>query len=104
VSFSLVKLGDVLLAQDELAGALDAYRESLNIRRALAEGDPGHAGLRRELCVSLNKLGDVHAARGHIADARAAYGESRDISDRFGDPMAPRIGAGDTPAAASPPG
>jgi hypothetical protein len=54
--------------------------------------------------VSLNKLGDVHAARGHIADARAAYGESRDISDRFGDPMPPRIGAGDTPAAASPPG
>jgi hypothetical protein len=60
--------------------------------------------LRRELCAILNKLGDVHAARGRIADARAAYEESRDISGRFGDPMPPATGAGNTAAAASQPG
>ena len=72
VSFSLAKVGDVLFAQDELAGALNAYRESLDIRRALAAKDPGHAGLRRELCAPLNKFGNVLAAQSHIVDARAA--------------------------------
>jgi hypothetical protein len=81
VSFSLVQPGDVLLAQDELADALNAYRESLAIRRAIAA-----------------KLGNVLAAQGHIADRRAAYEESRDISGRFGSPMPPGTGAGHAPA------
>jgi hypothetical protein len=81
VSFSLVQPGDVFLARDELADALNAYRESLAIRRAIAA-----------------KLGNVLAAQGHIADARAGYEKSHDTSGRFGSPMPPGTGAGHAPA------
>jgi hypothetical protein len=40
---SLNKIGDVLSAQGDLAGALNSHRESLEIRERLAKQGPGNA-------------------------------------------------------------
>ena len=77
------KVGDVLLAQGDLAGALQAYRESLAIRARLAAADPSNAGWQRDLSVSQEKVGDVLLAQGDLAGALQAYRESLAIGARL---------------------
>ena len=61
------KLGDVQLAQGDLAGALASFRKSLEIIERLARQDPTNAAWQRDLSVSHNKLGDVQLAQGDLA-------------------------------------
>ena len=61
LSVSYEKVGDVQVAQGDLAGALKSYRDSLAIRDRLAKSDPGNAGWQRDLSVSYDKVGDVQA-------------------------------------------
>ena len=61
------KIGDVQVAQGDLAGALKSYRDSLAIRDRLAKSDPGNAGWQRDLSVSYDKIGDVQVAQGDLA-------------------------------------
>ena len=51
------------LAQDDAAGALKAYLESLAIRERLAQSAPDNAGWRRDLSVAYTKIGDVQGRR-----------------------------------------
>ena len=76
VSVSLDRVGDVRVAQGDLAGALAAYEESLTIARDLAARDPGNTGWARDVSVGLEQ-GRRRARRpGDLAGALAAYDES----------------------------
>ena len=55
LSVSYNKMGDVLVAQGDLAGALKSYRDSLAIRDKLAKADPGNAQLAARLSGSAMK-------------------------------------------------
>ncbi len=77
------KVGDILAAQGEGAGALQSYRESLAIRERLAAQDPSNAGWQRDLSVSYNKVGDILAAQGEGAGALQSYRESLAIRERL---------------------
>ena len=66
LSVSLDKVGDVQVAQGDLAGALKSYRDSLAIRDRLAQSDPGNAGWQRDLSVSYEKVRDVQIAQGDL--------------------------------------
>ena len=63
------KIGNVQLAQGDLAGALKSYRDNLAIAERLAKSDPGNADWRRDLAVSYGKVGIVQQAQGNLADA-----------------------------------
>jgi tetratricopeptide (TPR) repeat protein len=76
MSLSLARLGNVAMAQDDLAVAKARYEESLGIDRKLAAGDATSAVALRNLSVSLSKLGDVAVAQGDLAAAKACYEES----------------------------
>ena len=52
--------GDVRLAQGDLSGALQAYGESLTVRRRLGEADPSNAGWQRDLSYSLTVVAQIH--------------------------------------------
>jgi hypothetical protein len=52
VSISDGKIGEVLVAQGDLAGALGAYRDGLAIVQELAATDPGNTLWQRDLSVS----------------------------------------------------
>ncbi len=80
LSVSHEQVGDVLLAQGDVAGALTAYRASLTIRERLAASDPTNADWQRDLSVSHNKVGDVLLAQGDAAGALQRL--SRDPGDR----------------------
>jgi len=67
-------------AQGDLAGALKAFQDSLDIRQALAAADPGDAEARRDLSVSFNSIGDVRRAQGDLAGALKAFQDSFDIA------------------------
>ncbi|MFZ1813828.1 MAG: tetratricopeptide repeat protein [Rhizobiaceae bacterium] len=59
LSVSHERIGDVLRAQGDLAGALVAFQASLVIRKKLAAGDPSNSQWQRDLIVSHVKLAEV---------------------------------------------
>jgi len=67
------KIGDVLVAQGDGASALDAYRKSLAITKALAAHDPANTQWQRDLSVSHDRIGDVLVAQGDGAGALDAH-------------------------------
>ncbi|MGD0188742.1 MAG: hypothetical protein ABSC25_26355, partial [Roseiarcus sp.] len=78
-----IKVGDVQVAQGDLAGALKSYQASLAIMDRLARSDPGNAGWQRDLSVSNNRVGDVQVAQGDLAGALKSYQASLAIRDRL---------------------
>ena len=63
-------VGDVLLAQGDLAEALKSYQGSLTIIARLAKADPANAGWQHDLSVSYAiKVGDALAAQDNLAEA-----------------------------------
>ena len=83
LSASYSKIGDVQVAQGDLAGALKSYRDGLAIIDRLAKSDPGNAGWQRDLSVSYDKVGDVQVAQGDLAGALKSYRDSLAIADRL---------------------
>jgi tetratricopeptide (TPR) repeat protein len=79
----LNEIGDVLVAQGDLSGALESYRASLAIIERLAEADPNNAGWRRDLSVSHNNIGDVLVAQGDLSGALESYRASLAIAERL---------------------
>jgi tetratricopeptide (TPR) repeat protein len=59
LSVACERIGDVQVAQSDLAGALKSYNDSLAIRERLAKSDPGHALWQSDLSVSYDRVGDV---------------------------------------------
>jgi tetratricopeptide (TPR) repeat protein len=78
-----IYVGDVRVAQGDLAGALKSYRDSLAIRDPLAQSDPRNAGWQRDLSVSYDRVGDVQLAQGDLAGALKSYRDDLAIADRL---------------------
>lgn len=72
-SLAVNEVGDVLLAQGDLKGALASYRQGLAIAEALAGHDPTNNEWQRDLSVSYNKIGEVLLAQGDGPGALAIY-------------------------------
>ena len=77
------RVGKVLKDQGDLAGALAAFRQSLEIRRRLAEADSSNSGWQRDLSVSHVNVGYVLKDQGDLAGALAAFRQSLEISRRL---------------------
>jgi tetratricopeptide (TPR) repeat protein len=77
------KLGDLAVAQGDLAGALDSHTESKTIAERLAASDPANTKWQRDLSVSLNKLGELAVAQGDLAGALRSFTESKSIRERL---------------------
>jgi len=65
------KIGDVLKAQGDGPGALQAYRKLLAIAEALAARDPANTLWQTDLAVSFAKLGTL--AHGQTVELRRDY-------------------------------
>jgi tetratricopeptide (TPR) repeat protein len=89
---AVVGLGDVLVAQGDGPGGLDAYRKSLGIAEELATRDPANTQWQRDLSVSHERVGDVLVAQGDMPQALDAYRRSLAIRERLAayDPGAAR--------------
>ena len=75
------KLGNLLQAQGDLAGAQQRYEASLRISDALARRDPENAGWQHDLSVSFDRLGDLLQAQGDLAGAQQRHEASLQIRD-----------------------
>jgi hypothetical protein len=69
LSVSQERIGNVLRAQGDLAGALRAYRESLAVRARLAAADPSNAVWQRDLFTIYWRMADMAEKTGQ-GDAR----------------------------------
>ena len=69
LSVSLEKIGNVLVAQGDVPGALAAFRKSLAIREALVGRDPANTEWQRDLIVSYVKLSEVSGDKTYVQRA-----------------------------------
>jgi hypothetical protein len=83
LSVAYDEVGDVLVAQGNLAEALKSFRDGLAIRARLAQADPGNAGWQRDLAVSHAKLASVFRKEGENAKALDALRRGRAIMARM---------------------
>ncbi len=83
---ALGTIGDVLLRRGYPLGALQRFRDSLEIAKRLSAADPNSARLKRDVSVSLGRIGDVLMARGVLRDlhgARECFEERLEIDMRL---------------------
>ena len=83
LSVSHNKVGDVLLKQDDLDGALIMYQDSLVLAQRMALIDPSNTGWKRDLATSQERIGDALFAKGELERALNAYRESLGTSERL---------------------
>jgi len=81
VSFS--RLGDVALRLGQKKDALDFYRKSLPISQRVAEVNPKHAEIQRELSAIYNQVGHVSMLLGQTKDAADFSRKGLEIDERL---------------------
>jgi tetratricopeptide (TPR) repeat protein len=83
LSVSYERIGGVLVAQGNLAEALQSYRDGQAIRELLAKSDPDNAHWQRDLSISYERIGSVLAAQGNLAEALQSYCDGQAIRERL---------------------
>jgi tetratricopeptide (TPR) repeat protein len=73
------KQGDISQAEGGFSAALEAYTDSLTIRKALVAKNPENPGWARDLMISFNKVGDAMEAAGDLEGARFHFNCGRDV-------------------------
>jgi hypothetical protein len=81
VSYTIV--GNVQVAQGDLAGALKSYGDDLAIAERLAQSDPGNASWQRDLAISYAHLASVYRRSKDRGKALAALRQGKAIMDRL---------------------
>jgi tetratricopeptide (TPR) repeat protein/predicted Ser/Thr protein kinase len=76
---SHTRIGDVLCAQGDLAGALENYRAGRASIEPLVRQEPADEEQRRELTALYVKIGDVLQAQGDKAGALAAFRKAQEV-------------------------
>jgi tetratricopeptide (TPR) repeat protein len=71
VAASRRKIGDVLMAEGDSRGALEAYRDAVTDQSRLL--DASNVKCRRELTSAYRRIGDLHMVRGESSEALDAY-------------------------------
>jgi eukaryotic-like serine/threonine-protein kinase len=77
------KIGNLLAATKDTAGALQNYEAALRVRAAIANADPNNAEIQRDLSISHEKIGNILARSGNAAAALAQYRQSLSIDTRL---------------------
>jgi len=83
LSVALNKLGDLAVAQGDLAGALRSFSESRAIAERLADSDPANAGWQFDLGISIERLGNLAVAQGKLDEALVFHTKHREIIERL---------------------
>jgi tetratricopeptide (TPR) repeat protein len=83
LSVSYERVGNVQVAQGDLAGALKSYRDGLAIRERLAMSDPGNADWQRDLSAAHCFVGDVQLAQGDLGAALNSFQAYRATMERL---------------------
>jgi len=81
VAFDAV--GDVQVAQGNLAAALESYRSAYAIFERLTKADSANILWQNDLAVSYSKIGDVQLTQGNRAAALESYQASKEILKRL---------------------
>jgi tetratricopeptide (TPR) repeat protein len=82
-SVALNQQGDILRDKGQLAEALKAYRDSLEIAQRLTKKDPANMRWQRDLSESYNRVGDVQRDQGDLAGALKSYRNGLAIRERL---------------------
>jgi tetratricopeptide (TPR) repeat protein len=80
LAMTQAQLGDVLLAEGNLDGALQAFRSVVATDQALVARSPGNVAAQRELMIGEGHLGEVNLSRGDLPAALDAFRAAKRIA------------------------
>lgn len=80
LGITLERIGTMHEQANAWPAATIAYRESFDIRQALAAAQPFHVDIQRDAAIAYEKLGNVERSAGKLAQAAASY---RGALERF---------------------
>ena len=83
LAVSYIKVGDVLMAQGNLAEALKSYRDGLVVADRLAKANPGNADWQRDLAICQGRVGVVLAKQGDASHALDMLQQGRAVVARL---------------------
>ena len=83
LAVSYIKVGDVLMAQGNLAEALKSYRDGLAVADRLTKADPRNADWQRDLAISQGRVGVVLAKQGDASQALDMLQQGRAVIARL---------------------
>ncbi|MBV8107835.1 MAG: DUF4062 domain-containing protein, partial [Hyphomicrobiales bacterium] len=83
LSASYNRIGNVQVAQGDLAGALKSYSDGLAIIDRQVKSDPNNAARRRDLYAFHTFVGNVQVEQGDLAGALKSYNDGLAIIDRL---------------------
>lgn len=76
-------MGDVLMSQKDLPGALTYYRKYLTNCEKVAATDPTNVHAKRDLSISLQRMGDILMSQKDLPGSLDYYRKSLAISDEI---------------------
>jgi tetratricopeptide (TPR) repeat protein len=83
MSITFNRIGDVQLAQNNAAAALESFRKGLAAIQQAADADPGNTGWQRDIAVSYGKLSAALNTLGETEAALAALRQAQAIIERM---------------------
>ena len=73
----------MLIGQEKLDEALDAYRSGLAVMERLTKSEPGNLGWQRELAVVIGMVGAILAQQDKTAEALATYEQGLAVTEQL---------------------
>jgi tetratricopeptide (TPR) repeat protein len=83
LSVADIDVGNVLVKQGNLQGALMSYRESAALREPLAKDAPDDVNAQLDLSTSYEVIGNIQALQGNLQDALTSHRASLAIRERM---------------------
>lgn len=81
------RLGDVMIAKDELKQAAEYHDNGLRVLDRLAFAHPDDEAVQKDLAIAYGKVGDAQLASGNIDGAQEAYRKKAEILKRAPKPL-----------------
>ena len=81
VAILRMRIGDLLMAKDDIPGAMSNFRSALDILQQLSTADPTNADARRLLALGYKKVGGAHEVIGNSSEALKYYRRAAVINE-----------------------
>ena len=81
VAILRMRIGDLLLARDDMEGAMSNFRSALDILETLSSADPTNADASRLLALGYKKVGGAHEVSGDSREALKYYRKAALINE-----------------------
>ncbi|HZW05314.1 MAG TPA: hypothetical protein VFF58_00260, partial [Candidatus Nitrosotalea sp.] len=80
-----MRIGDLLLAKDDMQGAMSSFRSALDVAEKLSAADPTNTDASKLVALAYKKVGGAEEESGNLRGALDYYRRPESVCDEFSD-------------------